>query len=189
MPKNNIRTITSMAMLIAISVVLARWIPLFYTGDMRLTLGNIPIILSGIFFGPVAGGVSGFLADIIGCVLVRGEAYFPPLALSPILIGVIPGLCAKFIAPKIRKGMGNVLLISPMIIIMNTLTTVLWSTYALSLLLGKGFLILLPGRSLETVLQSVAEIIILSILLNNRNVNRLFGVKKENSCNVNRNNP
>ena len=170
----SIRIITSLAMLIAISVVLARWLPLFYTGDMRMTLGNIPVMLSGIFFGPIYGGICGFLADLIGCVIVRGESYFPPLALSPILVGVVPGLFAKFIAGKVKGGIGNITLIGVMVTLTNIITALLWSTYALSLLLGKGFLVMLPGRSVETSIQTVAEIAILTILLNNRDVLRLF---------------
>lgn len=177
MPKNKIRTMTSIAMLTAISVVLARLLALFYTGEIRLSLGNIPVMFAGIFFGPLAGGICGLLADFIGC-LIKGEAYFIPLALSPFLVGFIPGMVAKTASRKTKKGISGVFTLGTTIIITNILTAILWSTYALSLLIGKGFFILLPGRAFETALQTIIEIIILYILLNNATVRTFFGMQK-----------
>lgn len=177
MSKNKTKTMTSIAMLTAISVVLSRLFALFYTGEIRLSLGNIPVMFGGIFFGPFAGGICGLLADFIGC-LIKGEAYFPPLALSPFLVGFIPGIVTKILSGKTKNGIANIFVLSTTIIITNFLTSILWSTYALSLLIGKGFFILLPGRAFETAVQTVIEIVILFILLNNATVRTFFGMQK-----------
>ena len=45
----------------------------------------------------------GFIADAIGTIL-SGLPWFPPLALNPIMEGLVAGLCARYF---IREGIGD----------------------------------------------------------------------------------
>ena len=64
----SVRTLTAMALLIAMSIVFSRVLSIS-TGFVRFNLGSLPVLLAGILFGPWAGFVVGMVADIIGGVL------------------------------------------------------------------------------------------------------------------------
>ena len=66
--KISVRTLTAMALLIAMSIVFSRVLSIS-TGFVRFNLGSLPVLLAGILFGPWAGFVVGMVADIIGGVL------------------------------------------------------------------------------------------------------------------------
>ncbi len=106
MQKNNhlnIFSLSSTALLVAISIVLGRlatlYIPLFGFPAVRFSVTNIPIFIAGALFGGVYGAIAGFLSDIINFILTGGAngGYHFGFTLNAILIGLIPGIFfAKF---------------------------------------------------------------------------------------------
>ena len=101
--KSNIRLITVTAMLVAISVIIGIFCKNFlnfgagpFAGLFRVTFENLPIILAGILYGPVIGGVVGLATDLIS-YLLSNQMYPPNLivTLGAISVGVIAGLVAK----------------------------------------------------------------------------------------------
>ena len=52
--KNSTRTLTVLALLIAMSIVFS-WVLSISTGFVRFNLGSLPVLLAGIVFGPGAG--------------------------------------------------------------------------------------------------------------------------------------
>ena len=66
--KTSVRTLTMLALLVAMSIVFSRVLSIS-TGFVRFNLGSLPVLLAGILFGPWAGFVVGMVADIIGGVL------------------------------------------------------------------------------------------------------------------------
>lgn len=79
------------AMLAALSVIFARLIIPMPNAFTRFSIEAIPIVIAGVLFGPLAGGVVGFVADLVGC-LFSGFGYNPIFCVPPILYGVLPGL-------------------------------------------------------------------------------------------------
>lgn len=61
------RTIVFLGLLVALHIVLVRLV-VIDLGAYRITVGSVCTILAGLWFGPVAGGVSGLISDLIGCV-------------------------------------------------------------------------------------------------------------------------
>ena len=64
----SIKELTLAAMLVAMSVVIGifcKSVLNFGAGLFRVTFENIPIIISGLLFGPIVGGVSGLASDLI----------------------------------------------------------------------------------------------------------------------------
>ena len=49
----SVRTLTAMALLIAMSIVFSRVLSIS-TGFVRFNLGSLPVLLAGILFGPVS---------------------------------------------------------------------------------------------------------------------------------------
>ena len=89
MQKNNAkmtwdtRTLVFLALLIAMHIVLVRLV-VIDLGSYRITIGSVCTIIAGLWFGPLAGGVSGLISDILGCIL-KGYAVNPFITVAAIL--------------------------------------------------------------------------------------------------------
>ena len=86
--KNSTRTLTVLALLIAMSIVFS-WVLSISTGFVRFNLGSLPVLLAGIVFGPGAGFAVGALADMIGGILA-GYAINPLITLGAASICLTP---------------------------------------------------------------------------------------------------
>ena len=72
-----VRNMTMAAMLTAVSVVIGIFCKNFLNlggGLFRITFENMPILLSGILFGPMVGGIVGLATDVISYFL-SGQVY------------------------------------------------------------------------------------------------------------------
>ena len=94
------RAMASCALLAALSVVLARFIVPMPNETTRFSIEAVPIFLAGMLFGPVAGGLVGFTADLVGC-LFSGYGYNPLFCVPPILYGVTAGLLRSWLGRKV----------------------------------------------------------------------------------------
>lgn len=98
------RGLTTAAMLTAISVVIGVFCKNFLNfgyGQFRITFENLPILLSGILFGPVVGGVVGLSSDLVS-YLLSSQNYPPNLivTLGAFSIGFISGYVSHHIVKK-----------------------------------------------------------------------------------------
>lgn len=84
------RTLVFMALLVAMQIILSKVISIDL-GFARITISSLPTILAGLWFGPLAGGLCGMAADILGCLL-KGYAVNPLITLSTMTWGIIPAL-------------------------------------------------------------------------------------------------
>ena len=105
--KNELRRLTLAAMLAAMSVVIGIFCKSFldFGGVFRITFENLPIIISGILFGPIFGGAVGAASDLISYLL--SPQTFPPnlvVTLGAAMVGVVSGLVSRFLV----KRRGNV---------------------------------------------------------------------------------
>lgn len=94
------KTIAGCALLAALSVILARLIIPMPNEYTRFSIEAVPIFLAGMLFGPLAGGLVGFVADTIGA-LISGFGYNPFFCLPPILYGLCGGLFRPLLAGKV----------------------------------------------------------------------------------------
>ena len=98
MSKNrSIRIIVFLGLLTALSIVLTRLLSVTLTGYLRVSLGNLPIILAGVWFGPFAGAVVGAVADIVGAITLSPFGWSPWITPGAVLTGLIPGLIAWYV--------------------------------------------------------------------------------------------
>jgi len=170
--KSNFRFTVYSAFLVAISIVLTRFvavlIPIGGATGIRVSFGEMPIMLSGFMFGPVLGGLTGLAADLIGFLInSQGAAFHPGFTLSSILWGVIPGL-AILISKKIQSSFIKLYSFKRILLIVS-LTTIIISlilnTFWLTQLIGKGFVILLIPRTINAIVSIPIMSSIISILL------------------------
>ena len=99
--KNSVRTLTMLALLVAMSIVFSRVLSIS-TGFVRFNLGSLPVLLAALLFGP-GGFAVGAVADMIGGVLA-GYAINPLITLGAGAIGLVAGLAWQKL-PGLRTGL------------------------------------------------------------------------------------
>ena len=100
----SVKKLTFAAMLASISVVVGIFCKTylnFGNGLMRLSFESLPVIMSGIAFGPIIGGLVGFVSDLVSyCLSIQAFAISPIISLAATLLGVIPGVVTRYIFKK-----------------------------------------------------------------------------------------
>lgn len=162
--KSNTRKVAFAGMFIALNIILTRYFSyMVYIGGLqavRLSFGEIPLMLSGMILGPVYGGLTGALADLLGYPLNPQGAYFPGFTLTAAISGFLPGLMGKWIKkPWSWKS------ISLVVGITTVLTSLVLNTVWLEFLMGKAFTVLLPPRVLATVILIPIYVLVIQLLL------------------------
>lgn len=138
-------TLVYLALLIAMHLVLTR-VLVIELGAYRISVGSVCTILAGLWFGPVAGGISGLAADIIGCFM-KGYAINPLISVAAVVWGVIPAL----FVPKLKGQTRTVktVWISVSIAITAVLSSLVFTTAGLVLIMGYNFYAIMPGRLVQ----------------------------------------
>lgn len=168
--KMSVRTMVKAGFLVAISIVMTRFayimVPLAGVSALRISFGDLPLMLSGMIFGPLVGGLTGFAADLIGFLINPQGPYHPGFTLSSILWGVIPGLI--FYRLKGEKNYEKIYSYKNIFVAVFLVTVVVslgLNTYWLSTLFGKGFIILLPTRVLAALISIPLNTVIIKYLM------------------------
>lgn len=148
MMKLNAKTAANLGLLTAVSIVLTRvfgvMVPIAGVGALRLSFGEIPIMLAGVLFGPAAGDLTGVAADLIGYMInSHGGPYFPGFTFTAALVGLIPAMLLH----RKRENLIAVQ-VAGAVLVTDLLTGVLLNTLWVSIMYGQGFFVLLPMRVL-----------------------------------------
>ena len=64
--KRALRVTVALSLMVAISIVCGKYLAFSVGEFLRFSFENLPIILSGILFGPAAGALVGIVADLVG---------------------------------------------------------------------------------------------------------------------------
>ncbi|MBQ9085603.1 MAG: folate family ECF transporter S component [Clostridia bacterium] len=107
----NVRSLTTAAMLTAMSVVIGifcKSVLNFGNGLFRVTFENLPIILSGILYGPWVGGLVGAASDLVS-YLLSAQSYPPNLIVTAgaAAVGILSGVGARSLVR--RKGTAQII--------------------------------------------------------------------------------
>lgn len=171
---NNImdtRVLVKASFFTAISIVLTRFLYYFLpvAGGLpaiRLSFGEVPIIMSGMIFGPVVGGITGLAADLIGVLINPQGAFHPGFTLSSILWGAIPGilflLFNKHQTYEKKYSITNIVVtVTICFVVISLGLNTLW----LSSMFGKGFIVLFVPRLIAIVPNIILQSIIIITLV------------------------
>lgn len=145
------RTIVYIGLLIALEVILTRFLSI-QTPIIRIGFGFIPVALASIMFGPIWGGVSAALADIIGMALFPQGAYFPGFTFSALLSGVIYGIF-------LYKKPVTILRVSIAVLLVTLAVDLGLNTLWLSMIMGKGFYAIFVPRIIKSAIMLPIEVI------------------------------
>ena len=163
------KSLTAAAMLTAMSIIIGIFCKNFLNfggGLFRITFENLPIILSGILFGPVVGGIVGCATDLIS-YLLSSQIYPPNLivTLGAASIGIISGIVSRFIVKK--QGYPRIIFSC---IISHLIGSVIIKSVGLFVFYGWAIMWRIP---LYTVIATV-EAFLLCMLYKNNNFKSLF---------------
>ncbi len=166
--KNSTRTLTVLALLIAMSIVFSRVLSIS-TGFVRFNLGSLPVLLAGIVFGPGAGFAVGALADIIGGILA-GYAINPLITLGAASIGLVGGWLWQTLH---TLRLGQRLLLS--VVAAHVVGSIIINSLALHIFYGYAWSVL-AARIPNALILTAVNTVLLRLLMENKAV--MAAVKK-----------
>ncbi|NLT09040.1 MAG: folate family ECF transporter S component [Ruminococcus sp.] len=95
----SIRIMVIAALFVAMSIVLGKMLAINIGTSIRISFENLPILMAGIFFGPLVGAAVGIGADVIGCLIV-GYSINPVITLGAASIGLFSGLVSMYLSNR-----------------------------------------------------------------------------------------
>lgn len=158
----NIHSLTAVAMLLALRVVLGMFanatLP-FFGNNVKLSGAFLPIAVAGSMFGPVAGAVVGAFGDIISFIIVpAGSPYFPGFTISGLLTGLIYGFA--FYKNKVTVPR-TIIAWAVNMILVETFLAAFW-LYVLQGASSSGvYLTILGARFISVALKCIPEILLI----------------------------
>lgn len=170
MKKLSIRSLVLGGILVAFSVVLSRFTSIRFSiggvENVRFGLGTLPIMLSGILFGPLMGAVVGILADILGMLVSSMGTFMPQFTFVSMLYGFIPPLLVfPFQYSLFQTKVTYRLRVYLGIILGQLIPQWLFLPYFQLTLFKTPYTVSLPPRLVTVPIQIVACILILPMLL------------------------
>lgn len=153
-----------LALFAAISIIFTRflsfYLPIMAINTVRISLGNIPIVLAGLLLGPVAGAATGIVADVIGTTMFSPFGYFPGFTLSAALVGFLPGILKAYF--KDTNKYSNILII---VFITELITSIGLNTLWVSMMTNVNYFVLMIPRAGITLIMMIIYSWIIYILL------------------------
>ena len=162
----NLKVMVVSALFCALSIVLGKYLAFNITDSIRLSFENLPILMAGMFFGPVVGGVVGLAADLLGCMAV-GYTPIPLVAVGGTLIGVVSGIVAWYVYPRKSEGLGSWGVYLP-VYVAHVVGSILVKSVGLSLYNGIPLPITMGWRTLTYLVIAFAEGGLIMLLMKNK---------------------
>ena len=156
MPKNSVKTIVTVALLIAVEVVLNRFCSI-NTESLKIGFGFVPIAVCGMLYGPVWAAAAGFLSDFTGAILFPIGPYFPGFSFTSALTGAMFGLL-------LRRRPAGLPSICACAVVNNLIFGLLLNTLWISVLYGTPYLELLPVRFMQSAIMIPVQIAVLTVM-------------------------
>lgn len=160
----------TLAVLAAIGIILGKFLAFNVTEFMRFSFENLTIIFAGIVFGPTLGAVVGTVQDLVGCLAV-GYAINPLITLGCASLGAVAGVLYRAL-----KKLPYTLRITVATLSAHLVGSVLIKTAGLVIFYSLPFGVTIAWRTLNYAIVGVAETLIITVLLKNKQL--LSGINK-----------
>ncbi|MBO5936821.1 MAG: folate family ECF transporter S component, partial [Clostridia bacterium] len=150
--KNSLFTLTCLALLTAMQIILARYLVIPVSESLRFSMSFIPVVIAARRFG-IVGGISVYaIGDFLGAIIFpTGGAFFPGFTVTAAVSGLIYGL---FLSKK-----GGAVRIVLSVLISQLVCTLLMNSYWLSTLMGSEFSAIFISRIPQALIMSVLQIV------------------------------
>ena len=166
--QKSLRITIILALMVAISILMGKYLAIRGGDVMRFSLENTPIILSGIAFGPGAGALVGLVADLVGCVMV-GYTINPLVTIGAVAIGLISGFVPRILA---KININGRLSLAITVAVAHLVGSVVIKTLGLAAYYDMPFLILLLWRVLNYLIVGALDGIVVHILLSRKEIDK-----------------
>ncbi len=140
MQKNMVRKIAHIAVLVALEIVLSRFLSI-NTFNLKIGFSFVPVVAAALLYGPLGGAATAGLADFAGALLFPVGPYFPGFTLTAMLIGATYGVLLHRRQSMPRVIFATLIARLPLSLVVNT--------FWISILYGKAFFVLIPGRIVQ----------------------------------------
>ena len=165
-----IRSIAVSGLLVALSVVIGWLCKTYLTfGAIRVTFENIPVIISGIVYGPIVGAVVGVLSDAVSCLTSPNPSLNPIIMLGAGVIGALSGIIPRYIIKC-----GERLKIFVTVFAVHIIGSMIIKSIGLYVFFKFGLEILVWRIPLYIGI-AVCESIIIYAILKNKNIKKMLG--------------
>lgn len=151
------RVLVFISLLVAMDVLLIHIIPIIQIDIIRISFGFVPQSFAAMLFGPLIGGAGAAVGDVLGMIIAPRGPYFAGFTVSAALYGVIYGLFL-FRKPKTLPRIALAVLCITLFVDIGL------NTYWLSLLLGKGYMVLLADRVIKSAVMFPVQVYIIYFL-------------------------
>ena len=162
--KLSTRALVLAAIFSAMNIILTRaGVIMLFGGLVRLSFGKIPLILSGLFLGPLAGAFAGLIGDVLGVIINSHGApmIHPGFTLSSVLTGAVPGIIV-ILSRRKRSSLFNVITSNIIVLILvNLLLDTLW----LSQMYGNPYTVVFQTRLIPHIIIAAINIVVTYPLL------------------------
>lgn len=154
--KMSTRAIATAGILAALAIILKTYLS-FTTAEYRFTFFDIPLMISGIAFGPFVGGVAGFVTDFVYATQSPFGFSFNLMTVSSILWGAVPGLLLLVLRRvNIKTLIVIVLITSVLCFTLNSIQLYIW--------FGEGMFANLLPRIITMVVKWPIEVYMLKVV-------------------------
>lgn len=172
MQKISTKHLVSCAVLACIGGILSG--PLsFYFMTWKISLGSVPVMLAGILFGPLMGGMTGFASDVINFAMAPRGAYNPLFGLTFALMGVIAGFVYRHKDTELKPSIPRTVITAGACqiicsFILNTTIMVLMYGATPALFLTK----IVYNLTMIPVMSVILHVILTSVLMTKMKLNK-----------------
>lgn len=157
-----VRTLTGVAMLLAMSVVISFTASVRVTETIKIGLGYLITALLGMLYGPFTAALAAGAGDLIKYLLKPDGAYFFGFTLTAMLGGVVYGVFFYREKCTIPRAIASKATVS---LLLNCLLNTVWVSW----LYGMPFLGALGPRVIKNLMALPFEIVLLYVVLNGMN--------------------
>ncbi len=160
----SLKIMLAVTLLAAVSIICGKYLKIPVGDVMRFSFENLPVLLAGMVFGPLAGAITGVLADLVGCLMV-GYQINPIVTVGAAAVGCFGGavyLLCKKMPPLLRVGCS--------VWTAHLIGSVIIKTFGLARFYAMPFFALMGWRGINYLIVGALEWILLWILLRNKAV-------------------
>ena len=155
MQKFNTRTLVTMAMLVAVEIVLSRFLSVS-AWNTKIGFACVPVAVAAVLLGPLEAGVVAALADFLGAILFPTGPYFPGFTLTA-RMGAVYG----FFLHKEQSLLRIVLAVAVHQLVLSLLLNTLW----ISVLYGSPFGPLVISRLPQCAVLTVVQLVVIQLIV------------------------
>lgn len=157
---NSLVMLATLAMLIALEVVLSRLVAPINTQFSKISFGFVPIAIASYLYGIKGGASVAGLGDVIGAILFPTGEFFPGFTVTAIFQGVIFGI---FLGKKFEGKLNKFLRAFIPVTVTQILGSLLLNTFWISYMYHSSFTALLVTRIVQTLILIAVQTVVIPV--------------------------